>query len=79
MLIIPRQIKAARSLIGWEQCELARNSGVAISTVRRLEALDGAIRARSRTIEKIRRAFENSGVELLGDPSPGVRLRPGCG
>lgn len=79
MLIITRQIRAARSLIGWEQYELAKNSGVAISTVRRLEALDGAIRARNRTIEKIRRAFENGGVEFLGDPSPGVRLRASGG
>lgn len=75
MLVINRQIKAARSLIGWEQDELARLSGVAISTVRRLESLNGSIEARIRTIEKIRRAFENAGIEFIGDPNPGVRLK----
>lgn len=75
MLVITRQIKAARSLIGWEQQQLARESGVAISTVRRLEGLDGGIGARHRTIQKIRNAFESAGIEFIGDPNPGVRLR----
>jgi len=75
MLVITRQIKAARSLIGWEQQQLARESGVAISTVRRLEGLDGGIGARHRTIQKIRKAFESAGIEFIGDPNPGVRLR----
>jgi transcriptional regulator with XRE-family HTH domain len=75
VLVITRQIKAARSLIGWEQHQLALNSGVAISTVRRLEGMNGAIGARLRTIKKIRRAFEEAGIEFIGDPNPGVRLR----
>jgi transcriptional regulator with XRE-family HTH domain len=75
MLVITRQIKAARSLIGWEQHQLALNSGVAISTVRRLEGMNGAIGARLRTIDKIRKAFEKAGIEFIGDPNPGVRLR----
>jgi transcriptional regulator with XRE-family HTH domain len=74
LLVIARQIKAARSLIGWEQQQLARESGVAISTVRRLEGLDGGISARRRTVEKIRKAFEEAGIEFIGDPTPGVRL-----
>jgi transcriptional regulator with XRE-family HTH domain len=79
MLVMTRQIKAARSLIGWEQYQLARSSGVAISTVRRLEGLNGAIGARHRTIEKIRKAFESAGVEFIGDPNPGVRLKSPSG
>ena len=75
MLVINRQIRAARSLIGWEQIELAKNSGVAISTVRRLEGLSGSICARHRTIKKIREAFEKAGVEFIGDPNPGVKLK----
>lgn len=53
MLVITRQIKAARSLLGWQQYELALQSGVAISTVRGLEGLeDGPIGAHFETIEK---------------------------
>ncbi len=75
MLVIAPQIKAARSLIGWDQYHLAENSGVAISTIRRLESLSGSIEARRRTIEKIRKAFEVAGIEFIGDPGPGVRLK----
>ncbi|MEK9280888.1 MULTISPECIES: transcriptional regulator [unclassified Bradyrhizobium] len=76
MLVITRQIKAARSLLGWQQYELALQSGVAISTVRRLEGLeDGPIGAHFETIEKIRNAFEKAGIEFIGNPNPGVRLK----
>ena len=75
MLILTRQIKAARSLIGWEQHQLALKARVAISTIRRLEGLNGRIGAHFETVEKIRRAFEDAGIEFLGDPNPGVRLR----
>jgi transcriptional regulator with XRE-family HTH domain len=76
MLVIVRQIRAARSLLGWEQNDLAVHSGVAISTIRRIEGLkDAPIAANFETIEKIRRAFERAGVEFLGHPGPGVRLR----
>lgn len=76
MLVITRQIKAARSLLGWEQNELAVQSGLAISTIRRLEGLrDAPIAAQFETVEKIRCAFERAGIEFLGNPNPGVRLR----
>jgi len=75
MLVITRQIKAARSLIGWEQHRLAVQAGVAISTIRRLEGLNGPIGAHFETVEKIRNAFERAGIEFVGNPNPGVRLR----
>ena len=77
MLVIARQIKAARSLIGWEQVELAARSGVAVSTIRRIEGSSGRITAHFDTVEKIRRAFESAGIEFEGKPNPGVRLRFG--
>jgi len=75
MLVVSRQIKAARALLGWEQYDLALKAGVGISTIRRLEGLDGQIGAHFDTVEKIRRAFEQGGVEFLGYPGPGVRMR----
>lgn len=75
MLVITQQIKAARSLLGWEQFELASQAGIAISTVRRLEGLQGPICAHFDTVEKIRAAFERAGVEFMGNPNPGVRLK----
>jgi transcriptional regulator with XRE-family HTH domain len=76
MLVIVRQIRAARSLLGWEQNDLAVQSGVAISTIRRLEGLkDAPIAANFETIQKIMIAFEQAGIEFLGNPCPGVRLK----
>jgi transcriptional regulator with XRE-family HTH domain len=74
MLVITRQIRAARSLARWEQTQLALNAGIAISTVRRLEGLDGPISANHETIERIETAFERVGVEFIGNPNPGVRI-----
>jgi transcriptional regulator with XRE-family HTH domain len=75
MLVWVRQIKAARSLIGWGQYQLAVKAGVGIATIRRLERMDGVISAQFGTIEKIRRALEGAGIEFIGAPKPGVCLR----
>ena len=76
MLVTTNQIKAARSLIGWRQYDLAAASGLAISTVRRLECLDGPITAHYDTVERLVKAFDAAGVEFYGNPCPGVRLKP---
>jgi transcriptional regulator with XRE-family HTH domain len=75
MLTINRQLRAARALIGWEQKDLAAAADISVGTVRRMEQLDGLIRAQHETVLKIQRAFENAGIEFLNHGSPGVRLR----
>jgi predicted transcriptional regulator len=74
-LITGRQLKAARALVGWEQTDLAKKSGVAISTVRRMESFDGEIGARTSTLSLVIRALEKAGVEFLNGGQPGVRMR----
>ena len=56
--------------------ELAELSGIGMATIKRLEAVDGLPPAHARTIEALRHALENSGVDFLGgvDNSPGVCL-----
>jgi transcriptional regulator with XRE-family HTH domain len=74
-IIIPAQIRAARSLLNWSQEQLATEAGVGLSSVRDIEgerrALDtGAAR-------EIRRALENGGVVLIpgdADGGPGLRF-----
>ncbi|SPP92957.1 conserved protein of unknown function [Bradyrhizobium vignae] len=78
MLVWARQIKAGRSLIGWEQFQLALKAGVGIATIRRLERMSGPINAHFETIAKIRRALESAGVEFIGEPKPGVCVRLDC-
>ena len=75
MLVWARQIKAARSLVGWEQYRLATKSGVGIATIRRLERMNGPINARFETVARIKRALEQAGIEFVGEPCPGVCVR----
>jgi transcriptional regulator with XRE-family HTH domain len=74
MLVDARQIKAARSLLRWKQDQLAQLTGLALSTIRRLERSEGRIEANFDTVEKIRQALENAGIEFIGSPNLGVRF-----
>ena len=73
MLVDARQIKAARSFLRWRQDELARQTGLALSTIRRLERSEGPIEANFDTVQKIRQALESAGIEFIGSPNLGVR------
>lgn len=77
------QLRAARALLRWEQKRLAEESGVSLETVKRLEAMPGAVSAMAGTVEAVRKAFEAHGVKFIpegpyhGDGGPGVRLDKG--
>jgi transcriptional regulator with XRE-family HTH domain len=73
--IIPAQIRAARALINWSQENLADAAGVALTSVRDLEAEKRT--SESGTSVNVRDALVNAGIEFLpGTPEggPGVRL-----
>jgi|SRR6185437_3425155 len=73
--VIPAQIRAARSLVNWSQEQLAKVAGVALTSVRDIEAEKRAGNAGS--VSSVRRALENEGVEFVpgsDDYGPGVRL-----
>lgn len=72
-MITAEQIKAARALLRMEQEELARRSGVSVSTVRRLEAAGGNAPVAEGTTATVRRALEEAGVEFIHQ---GVTLKP---
>lgn len=75
-MITSDQIRAARSLLRWTGKELAERSGVGFSTLMRLETEVGVPNAQAKTLEALRRALEDAGIEFIGTPSdrPGVRL-----
>jgi predicted transcriptional regulator len=75
LVITPSQCRAARGLLGWNQEDLATKAGVSQVTVHQLEA--GVTQPRRATLDVIRRAFENAGVEFIDENGggPGVRLR----
>ena len=72
-----RQIKAARSLLGWSQDDLADRSGVSKPTIGRLEAIDSddPIGGRPETGEALVAALEKAGVEFIPENGGGAGVR----
>ena len=56
---------------------MARHSGVGTATIQRMEVMDGVPSGQVRTLEALRGALEDAGVEFVGSPNdrPGVRLK----
>ncbi|WP_347976504.1 helix-turn-helix domain-containing protein [Bosea vestrisii] len=75
MLTTGHQLKAARALVGVEQADLAERSGVAVTTIRKME-WKGAETLTSGldTIKRVQTSLEAAGVEFLNHGQPGVRL-----
>jgi predicted transcriptional regulator len=72
-----RQLKAARTLVGWSQEELASAAGISLPTIKRLEAAEGWLGGRQTTAQKIKAALEKAGIQFIDENGggPGVRLR----
>jgi transcriptional regulator with XRE-family HTH domain len=76
-MITAAQVKAARALLGLNQSELAKKTGLGIATVKRLE-LSSKLRGAATTLWKVQTALEEAGIEFLPaseESGPGVRLR----
>jgi len=71
------QIRAARALIRWSAEDLARESAVGVTTIRRAEVTEAITSMTVANDLSVRRALETAGVEFLDENGggPGVRLR----
>jgi transcriptional regulator with XRE-family HTH domain len=70
-----RQLKAARTLIGWSQEKLASAAGISLPTIKRLEAAEGLLGGRETTAQKIKNALEKAGVEFINENGGGAGVR----
>jgi hypothetical protein len=70
-------IRAARSLLRWEQRDLASASSVSLPTIKRLESRPGVMAAHQTTVDALKKALELAGVEFIDENGggAGVRLR----
>ncbi len=80
-MISALQLRAARSLLGIDQRQLAERSGLSVPTIQRMEASDGVVRGNVDSLMKLVAALEASGIELIGEGTVsqgggrGVRLK----
>jgi transcriptional regulator with XRE-family HTH domain len=77
-MITGAQIRAAKSFLRWSGSDLAEKSGVSLSSIRRIEAIDGVPDTASvKVLHAIQSAFKVAGIEFIGTPDdrPGVRLK----
>ncbi len=76
-MITSGQIKAARALVGWTARDLAAKAEIGFSTLIRLESADGVPAGIIKTIDTIKKALEEVGIEFTGSPDSqaGVRWR----
>jgi transcriptional regulator with XRE-family HTH domain len=72
------QIRAARALLRWSAEDLARESTLGVTTIRRAELAEGETSMTTANDSAVRRTLEAAGVEFIdenGGSGPGVRLR----
>jgi hypothetical protein len=58
-----------------EKEQLAAEAGISSATLRKLEATDGPLDARTSTLRAIETVLTSRGVELIDGDAPGARLR----
>ncbi len=78
-MLTAAQIRAARALLDWTQPDLAREAGLSLPTIRRMEGTMGPGRSSAANVDAVRRALESGGVEFIGagdtGKGAGVRLK----
>ena len=74
-MITSGQIKAARALIGWTARDLAAKAEIGFSTLIRLESADGVPSGNIKTIDAVKKALEDAGVEFIGTSESGAGVR----
>ncbi len=71
------QIRAARALIRWSADDLAKETTLSVTTIRRAELKDSETSLTNANDRAVRHALESAGVEFIDENGggPGVRLR----
>lgn len=80
-MITAGQIRASRALLGIDQRQLAKATGLSLPTIQRMEASNGVIRGNVDSLMKLVAALDALGIELISDHAMsngggrGIRLR----
>jgi transcriptional regulator with XRE-family HTH domain len=80
-MITAAQLRAARGLLGIDQRELAKQSGLSVPTIQRMEASETMVRGNVDSLVKLITAFDAAGIEIIDEGAisnsggRGVRLK----
>lgn len=80
-MITGSQIRMARGHLNWSTKKLAEDAGIGISTVRRMESIDGVPPSSGKNLEVVQKSLEAQGIQFIDDGAssenggPGVRLK----
>jgi predicted transcriptional regulator len=72
-MVTPRQVRAARALLGWSQQQLADNAIISLNALIRLER--GQVDSRVSTLNSVVKALAKAGVEFIAADSKGEGVR----
>jgi transcriptional regulator with XRE-family HTH domain len=75
-MLTPKQLQAARAIVGWTREDLSTKSGTGVATIQQFEW--GGSNPKMQTVLAWRRALQQAGVIFIEDDGvngPGVRLR----
>lgn len=73
MTITTAQIRGARGILNWSQHDLSERTGISATSIGSIE--NGASIPRENTLNAIKKAFEDSGIEFM--PNQGIRVQSG--
>ena len=77
VMITGSQMRAARALVGLDQRDLAKLSGLSLPTIQRMESSPGSVRAVVDSLERVLAAFTARGAEFIADGTPSAGLGVG--
>jgi predicted transcriptional regulator len=76
MVLSASQIRAARALLEWSQGDLVRESGLSLTTIRRMEDTSiGPGKSSAENVSAVQRALETAGVQFIPENGGGAGVR----
>ena len=75
VMLTGAQIRAARALLRWSAGTLARESGLSLPTVQRMEATDDVPASHSKNLEAVETALAEAGIIFISENGGGVGVR----
>lgn len=75
-MLTAEQIRAGRAAVGWSAEQLATAAGIVRRTIVAIEGAQGVPSSNAQTLQKIKLALEDAGIEFIGSPEdrPGIRI-----